>query len=219
MATQQTPNRGYPYPTTSETPNVPRDLEALATAVDADVTSLVPVGTIIAYGGSDTPSGWLLCNGSSFSSAVYPQLFAKLGVTTTPNLVDRFIKGSTTAHDTGGSKTITISNMPSHDHGGLTGTMSANATHSHSGSTSSDGSHTHAANWGERANVFAAGNSGLYSHYTVSGSGTTSPSTSHSHTFGTSTADINHVHGVSPQGGGADYEPKFYTVRYLIKAA
>lgn len=32
-----TNNRGYPYPGPADTPDVPRDVEALALAVDADV--------------------------------------------------------------------------------------------------------------------------------------------------------------------------------------
>lgn len=220
MATQQTPNRGYPYPTTGETPNVPRDLEALATALDGDVNSLVPVGTIIAYAGSSTPTGWLLCNGASFSGAVYPALAAALGgATSVPNLTDRFLKGSTTVGTTGGSKTITVANLPSHNHGGATGTMSANWSHNHTGTTTTDGAHTHATNATERNNVFASGSSGTNSLYTVGGAGLTSTAGAHSHSFTTSTTDTNHTHTISSQGSGTDYEQPFYTVRYLIKAS
>jgi microcystin-dependent protein len=38
---------------------------------------VIPVGTVIAYGGDSSttlPKGWLLCDGSSFSSITYPQL-------------------------------------------------------------------------------------------------------------------------------------------------
>ncbi|XP_017462997.1 PREDICTED: shufflon protein A'-like [Rhagoletis zephyria] len=36
----------------------------------------VPVGTIIAWGAGNIPSGWLICNGSSFSKAAFPALAA-----------------------------------------------------------------------------------------------------------------------------------------------
>lgn len=218
MATQQTANRGYPYPTTSETPNVPRDLEALATALDVDVDALLPVGSIVAHAGSATPTGWLLCNGGSFSSAVYPALFAVLGSTTLPNLTNRFLKGSTTAGSTGGSRTITVANLPSHNHGGVTGGMSANASHQHGGFTSTDGAHTHSRNAASRNAVFGSGSSGTYSNYDVTGAGTTSSAGAHAHTILTTVVNTDHTHVVYAEGGGTDYEQPFYTVRYLIKA-
>lgn len=41
-----------------------------------DATGFVmPVGTIIAYGGRNVPKGWLLCDGSSVSRTQYPELY------------------------------------------------------------------------------------------------------------------------------------------------
>jgi len=84
---------------------------------------LCPVGTINAYAGSAAPTGWLLCNGTAFSSATYPSLYAVLNnVTTTPDMRGLFPIGKTasstgsTLLGTGGSTTITSSNMPSHTH-------------------------------------------------------------------------------------------------------
>lgn len=39
----------------------------------------VPVGTIMAFGGENTPPGFLLCNGQSLSKDSYPALFAAIG--------------------------------------------------------------------------------------------------------------------------------------------
>lgn len=36
----------------------------------------IPVGTIVAYGGSVAPNGWLLCDGSAISRTKYAELFA-----------------------------------------------------------------------------------------------------------------------------------------------
>ena len=55
----------------------------------------VPVGTIIAWPGSNHPTEggtWLLCNGQS--AAAYPQLKAIVG-STVPNLNARFLEGTT----------------------------------------------------------------------------------------------------------------------------
>jgi len=84
---------------------------------------LCPVGSINAYAGAAAPTGWLLCNGTAFSSATYPSLYAVLNnVATTPDMRGLFPIGKTasstgsTLLGTGGSTTITSSNMPSHTH-------------------------------------------------------------------------------------------------------
>lgn len=66
-----------------------------------------PVGTLIWFGGSTAPSGYLLCNGDAVSRTTYSALFAVIGTaygagdeSTTfnlPNLIDKFIEGSATA--------------------------------------------------------------------------------------------------------------------------
>ena len=73
----------------------------------ADVSSL-PVGTILAYQGSTVPDGFLLCNGSVFSKINYPELYELLGTNTTPNLVNKFLMGSSTA---GTSKSAGLPNL------------------------------------------------------------------------------------------------------------
>lgn len=65
-----------------------------------------PTGTVQAYCGMNTPSGWLICNGAAVSRTQYSSLFSVIGTTfgggdgtTTfnlPNLIDKFIEGSDT---------------------------------------------------------------------------------------------------------------------------
>ena len=67
----------------------------------------VPVSTILWIAGSAIPDGYLLCNGSAISRTTYAALFAAIGTafgsgdgSTTfnlPNLIDKFIEGSTIA--------------------------------------------------------------------------------------------------------------------------
>jgi len=69
------------------------------------LTPLSPVGTVIWYAGSSAPTGYLLCDGSAVSRTTYATLFGIVGVkfgagdsATTfnlPNLIDKFIEGST----------------------------------------------------------------------------------------------------------------------------
>ena len=65
------------------------------------------VGAVVAFAGSTSPAGWLLCDGSAVSRDTYAALFAVIGTTygsgdgsTTfnlPNLIDRFIQGNSTS--------------------------------------------------------------------------------------------------------------------------
>jgi len=43
------------------------------------IRGFVPTGSITMYGGSSAPAGWLICDGSSVSRALYPELFEVLG--------------------------------------------------------------------------------------------------------------------------------------------
>jgi len=89
----------------------------------------VPVGTIQMWPTSSPPTGWLICNGSSFSSSTYPDLANVLGGTTLPNFSGRFPLGvgnsgtsGSTNHNIGSNggeekHALSISEMPNHSHG------------------------------------------------------------------------------------------------------
>ena len=72
-----------------------------------DTTSFNPTGTIIAFAGNTLPDGYLLCDGSKVSRTTYKKLFDVIGTTygegdgsttfTLPNLIDRFLEGSSAA--------------------------------------------------------------------------------------------------------------------------
>jgi microcystin-dependent protein len=42
-------------------------------------SALCPPGSIMAFGGTNIPTGWLLCDGSPVSNLQYPQLFSAVG--------------------------------------------------------------------------------------------------------------------------------------------
>jgi microcystin-dependent protein len=89
-----------------------------------------PSGSIIAYAGTSSPNGWLLCDGSSYSTTTYASLFAIISYRyggsgsnfNVPDLRTRVIRGSDNIEQlnntTNGTDniTLTISNMPSHTH-------------------------------------------------------------------------------------------------------
>ena len=97
-----------------------------------------PIGTILSYGGTTAPSGFLLCNGAAVSRTTYGDLFAVIGTSygagdgsTTfniPNLQGRVAVGYSSSETefnsigkTGGEKTHVLSyyEMPKHSHAAL----------------------------------------------------------------------------------------------------
>lgn len=100
-------------------------------------SSLTPVGTIIMYGASASPTNWLSCNGDAVSRTTYATLFGIIGTTygtgdgsTTFNLPDlrsRMPVGigdggaaltDRSLGDTGGEENVTLteSQLPAHNH-------------------------------------------------------------------------------------------------------
>lgn len=54
----------------------------------------LPVGAITAFTANTIPSGWLLCDGSTFDETLYPALFLALGGNVLPDLRNRFLEGA-----------------------------------------------------------------------------------------------------------------------------
>ena len=78
-----------------------------AASAAAAALAITPTGSVLAFAGSTSPTGWLLCDGSAVSRTDYAALFAVIGTTygsgngsTTfnlPNLTDKFIQGNSTS--------------------------------------------------------------------------------------------------------------------------
>lgn len=102
-----------------------------------DLNAIPPVGSITMWPTASPPAGWLICDGSSFSAATYPELSAVLGGTSLPDLQDRVPVGSSGTKSelsTGGaaSVTLTTTQLPAHAHGVNINTGTVSADHSHS---------------------------------------------------------------------------------------
>jgi len=107
-----------------------------------DKTGFVsPVGSVIAFAGSTAPDGWLLCDGSNYSSANYPDLYAVIGTSFgstggnfhVPDLRTRVPVGLSSSNtqfqeigDVGGAAehTLSVAEMPTHGHDVYGGTTS-----------------------------------------------------------------------------------------------
>jgi microcystin-dependent protein len=103
----------------------------------------IPAGRVEAFAGSTTPDGWLDCDGASYATVDYPELFAKIGYVwggsgasfNVPDLRDKVILGSGndfSLADTGGEQTHTLdlAEIPSHNHL-ATGTSVVDLGHTH----------------------------------------------------------------------------------------
>lgn len=166
-------------------------------AESGGTSSAQPTGSIVAYGGTAAPTGWLLCNGSAVSRTTFGTLFGVLGTafgsgdgSTTfnlPNLQQRFPLGKATS---GTGSTL----------GGTGGTVD----HAHS----STGAHEHSWSF--------SGNSGSASAGPGQGGGGTPTDLTriaHTHSISSSGSTFggpgNHSHGSA--------NPPFQTVNYIIK--
>src|SRR5262245_52486525 len=125
--TGRTPLLQLPYPIPDDGVDVPRDVKALADALDALVVK-VPIGAMMMWPTGAAPVNWLICNGASFAVAAYPELGALLGESPSgsgnfkvPNLSTRFPIGAGGTYalgQTGGEEgvALTTENLPAHTH-------------------------------------------------------------------------------------------------------
>lgn len=151
---------------------------------------------------------WLVCDGTTYNMSDYPHLGAVLGSTwggngsttfTVPSHGNRArvpihsspiltatyagIAGSSRGYCGSESNTLSTTQMPTHSHGGSTGWMDRSNPHSHPGPSIQ----RTATQWG----------SNFSSYCLDGGSGVAFPSTG--------TTDINHLHGIGAEGGGAPH--------------
>jgi microcystin-dependent protein len=188
----------------SEIANGTVGVDELATAV---INKLVPVGTIAMYGGATAPTGWLLCNGDAIDAG-YTSLIAIVGANT-PDLKGRFAIGDNstlTLLGTGGSATITTSNLPAHTHAN---TATASTTVS-----ISDPGHAHTIDNLTDTDPNLPDTSAII----TTGPFYTSSDTVNSNTTGiTATASTTVTMSNASVGSGTDYYPPYLVVNYIIK--
>lgn len=164
------------------------------------VNKMFPVGAIYITAGNTNPGTFL---GGTWAQIAQGRTL--IGVGTLGD--DTYAAGNM-----GGSARVTlgINELPSHNHGGATGTVSND--HTHSGTTAVAGDHTHTqtvngVDWdtaGRTGYVYASGTQ--WSDGSRAAAASTRSAGSHSHTFTTGGISSNHTHSVSLQGGGLAHE-------------
>jgi len=181
-------------------------------------SNVLPSGTIMMWATSSAPAGYLLCNGQSVSTSTYPNLFAAIGYTfggsggsfLVPNYQNQMpigASGSYALASTGGSTSITTSNLPSHSH-----------AYSASGSTNSantgiyDAGHQH----GIQGSINTLGYAGSVGTWVNIGS-------SNTYTANANIQDPGHAHGFSisgttnATGSGSAFLPPYLAINFIIK--
>lgn len=195
----------------------------------SDAMGFCPTGSILMWPSASIPTGWLLCDGNTFSATTYPALNTVLGGNTLPNLMQRFPMGAgdnagitgagASVKGVGGltngsTVTLTATELPAHAHGpGNLGTGGQSANHTHSMNTL------------QKTN--AAGNNGAAdnsSDAVVQGAGSGRFNAGQSGS--TNGASVGHTHTVdtgatASAGSGAGFSvmPPYYAVNFIIKAA
>jgi microcystin-dependent protein len=216
-ATPVAPTPGFSRYLVLATVNVPAGMSSL-TSTDVVPTRVrsgsasVPTGAIMPFAGSTAPSGYLICDGASVNRADYPALFSTIGTTygsasgttfNVPDLRGRTPIGAGTGAgltnrvlgSTGGAETVTltIAQMPSHNH---TGTITGGA-HNHTINSRSG--------YGSGTNPFALGQfwpSSAYADYTTN-------------------TTASHTHTIPSEGGGgshANMQP-WLAVNFIIRSS
>jgi hypothetical protein len=165
--------------------------------VATDITDLTffPKGTILIFSSeawgktsANFKNIWKICDGTNG----------------TPDLVDKFLRGSTASGVTGGgTAALSEANLPSHTHGV-------------SGSAQSAGNHTHTLSVNTGGNPDGWGDYGrsYWSNIWSSSDPSTNSAGAHTHTI-SGTAAANTTHTAAP----FDVVPKYYTVIYIMKVA
>lgn len=143
-------------------------------AVREALTSLIPAGTMILFGGTSTPSGWFRCDGSAYSRTTYAALFAAIGTTwgvgdgsTTFNVPDLRGRAPIGVGQGSGLTNRTLGSKLGEE--GHANTLAENGTHTHTGGlhTHTGGAHSH--NYTKTTYVGSGGTNNLSSGTTGAG--------------------------------------------------
>lgn len=181
-----------------------------------------PVGTVIMYTGSigaspgysGLPNGWLLCDGSTFSSSTYPELASVVGnmygaSAGSTYYLPNFVSKTAVAHtqssgdtSSGWDGTISSSSGGSTSHSHSTGHNSSEVSLTHSHNSNADQSHGHtvAVSKGEHSHGTTDFNVGSHTHSIQVGATNSNAQTglsSDGHTHTSANANANHAHNSS----------------------
>jgi microcystin-dependent protein len=242
-----TPILNLPYPTPDDTVDPPRDIGALANAIDP--LGVVPVGCMMMWPTGVAPAGWLLANGQQVDAATYPGLSALFGQVggkvTLPDYRDTFPVGAgpvTPLGQVGGAASVALATnqLPAHNHGvtdpGHAHGEAAAGYHSHGGTTAArDRSQAHGHTVHSNYSIYNASggsqvnwsqNTNLQAMYRTNMVADAADPADHLHGI---SGDGSHTHAISSAatgigtqnaGGGATHEnrPPYRAINFIVRA-
>jgi len=201
-------------------------------------TNTVPAGSIQMWATGTAPSGYVLCNGAAISRTFYSTLFAVIGTTfgvgdgsttfNVPDYTNRMPYGAAVG-TTGGSTTISTSNLPSHTHTGTTNGQSVPHSHTYSGTTSGQSQSHHHITLEPTAGTYQNVTANFGGDFATAGYGSTlngnyitgGASQDHNHTYSGTSANnsVDHNHGFTTNatGSGTAFLPPYLGINFIIK--
>lgn len=170
----------------------------------------VPVGTILTFGATNPPSGFLECNGSAISRSAYASLFSILSTThgagdgsstfNLPDLRGQFVRGWDNNAGVDASRTF----------GSTQTDQNKNHTHTTDSVTLTGGIRKISEGFGAGGSASGVFTKTADGTNTITGSSSTSP-------VGGVDFDGTHSHTISSSGGGTEARPKNVALMYIIK--
>ena len=170
----------------------------------------VPVGTILTFGASTPPSGFLECNGSAISRSTYASLFSILSTThgagdgsstfNIPDLRGQFVRGWDNSAGVDASRVF----------GSTQTDQNKNHTHTTDSVTLTGGIRKISEGFGSGGSATGVFTKTADGTNTITGSSSTSP-------VGGVDFDGTHSHTISSSGGGTEARPKNVALMYIIK--
>lgn len=117
-------------------------------ATTSATNGALPAGIIVPYGGDTAPAGWLMCDGNSYATGAYPDLYAVIGYNfggsgssfQVPALQGRQCMGAggvtglalgAIGGNSGSSRNLQTTHLPDHDHSLSITSEGENRTHGH----------------------------------------------------------------------------------------
>ena len=170
----------------------------------------VPVGTILTFGASTPPSGFLECNGSAISRSTYASLFSILSTThgagdgsstfNLPDLRGQFVRGWDNSAGVDASRVF----------GSTQTDQNKNHTHTTDSVTLTGGIRKISEGFGAGGSASGVFTKTADGNNTITGSSSTSP-------VGGVDFDGTHTHTISSSGGGTEARPTNLALMYIIK--
>jgi microcystin-dependent protein len=185
-------------------------VDGVTSSIQTQINTNTPTGMISIHSGSVAPTGWLLCDGSTYSTTTYANLFAVVGYTfggtlgsfAVPNLKGRVVVGidaAQTEFDTRGEAGGAMTHFHSSSNSGNTipttsGASDGNTTNGSSSANSGGanaGNNTSGHTFNAGLDATTSNNSANHTHSVNPGETATTSDGSHNHTTTNAANNIN----------------------------